>query len=82
MCDVDQRQVVVGAEDGRGAVLVLEVELREERGLGAPLVGGAQDADLAAVPAVGEEGAEHVPARAEQPGHVVGLHLGAVRRTR
>ena len=29
---------LVGADDGGGAVLVLEVELREERRLGAPLV--------------------------------------------
>ena len=50
----------VGAEDGGGAVVVLEVQLGEERGLLAPLVGGAQDPDLAAVPPVGEQRAEHV----------------------
>ena len=54
----------VGPEDGGAAVVVLEVQLGEERGLLAPLVGGAEDPDLAAVPPVGEQRAEHVGSRA------------------
>ena len=40
---------------------------------------GAQHADLAAVPPVGQHRAQHVRALGDQPGDVVGLHLRAVR---
>ena len=70
---------LVGADDSRGPVLVLELELDEERGPRAPLVGGAGDADLAAVPAVGQQRADLVGARGQQRGDVVRLHLEAER---
>ena len=65
----------VGADDGRRAVLVLEVQLRQERRLGAPLVVGVEHADLAAVPAVGQQRLDHVGAGRQQGRHVVGLDL-------
>ena len=66
----------VGADDGRRAVLVLEVQLRQERRLGAPLVVGVEHADLAAVPAVGQQRLDHVGAGRQQGRDVVGLDLG------
>ena len=69
---------LVGAHDGRRAVRVLDLELGEEGGLGPPLVVGAGHAHLTAVPPVGQEGVELVVALAQQPGHVVRLHLGVV----
>ena len=68
----------IGGDNTGGAVLVLDVELGEERRLGAPLVGRSQDADLAAIPPVGEQRVEGVRAGTEEVGDVVRLHLGAV----
>ena len=66
----------IGADDGGRAVLVLEVHLRQEGRLGAPLVVGVEHADLAAVPAVGQQRLDHVGAGRQHGRHVVGLDLG------
>jgi hypothetical protein len=54
---------------------VLGVQLRQEGGLAPPLVVRPGDADLAAEPAVAEQGGELVRADLEQAGDVVGLDL-------
>ena len=53
-----------GADHGDVAVVVGQVQLGEQRQPVAPLVGGAGDADLPAEPAVGQDDAERVAARA------------------
>jgi hypothetical protein len=54
---------------------MVDVQLGEERGAVAPLVGGAHHADLAAEPAVAEQHGELVRTRHDQVGHVEGLRL-------
>ena len=75
---VVHRHVSDGADDRDRAVLVLHLDLGQERRLATPLVVGPADADLAAVPAVGEQRVQGVVALAEEVGDVVGLDLGVV----
>jgi hypothetical protein len=64
-----------GAVPSGAAVGVGDRQLREHRRAVTPLVVRPQQADLAAVPAVGQQGAHRVPAGREQAAHVVRGHL-------